>query len=83
MWYEKLIYLRLLRRDGEFDAGVATFLSERPSSKYADELHSLRAYRLESEFKFPEALAEWDKIDDPAMLYKVYDRKGQIHGRMK
>ena len=82
MWYEKLIYLRLLRRNDEFDAGVATFLSERPSSKYADELHSLRAYRLESEFKFPEALAEWDKIDDPAMLYKVYDRKGQIHGRM-
>ena len=82
IWYEKLIYLRLLRRDDEFDAGVATFLSERPSSKYADEFHSLRAYRLESEFKFPEALAEWDKIDDPAMLYKVYDRKGQIYTRM-
>ena len=82
MWYEKLIYLRLLRRNDEFDAGVAAFLSERPSSKYADELHSLRAYRLESEFKFPEALAEWDKIDDPAMLYKVYDRKGQIYTRM-
>ena len=82
IWYEKLIYLRLLRRDDEFDAGVATFLSESPSSKYADELHSLRAYRLESKFKFPEALAEWDKIDDPAMLYKVYDRKGQIYTRM-
>jgi peroxiredoxin len=82
IWYEKLIYLRLLRRDDEFDAGVAVFLSERPSSKYADKLRSLQAHRLESQFKFPEALAEWDKIDDPAMLYKVYDRKGQIYSRM-
>ena len=82
IWYEKLIYLRLLRHDDEFDAGVAVFLSERPSSKYADKLRSLQAHRLESQFKFPEALAEWDKIDDPAMLYKVYDRKGQIYSRM-
>ena len=82
VWYEELIYLRLLRRDTEFDAGVAAFLSERPSSKYADKLHSLRAHRLESQFKFQEALAEWDEVDEPAMLYEVYDRKGQIYGRM-
>ena len=82
IWYEKLIYLRRLGRDIEFDAGVTTFLSERPSSKYADKLHSRRAYRLESQFKFQEALAEWDKIDDPTMLYEVYDRKGQVYGRM-
>ena len=82
IWYEKLIYLRLLRRDTEFDAGVATFLSERPSSKYADILHSLQAHHLESQFKFREAIAEWDKVDDPAMLYEAYERKGQIYSRM-
>ena len=82
IWYEKLIYLRLLRHNDEFDAGVAVFLSERPSSKYADKLHSLQAHRLESQFKFPEAIAEWDKIDDPTMLHEIYDRKGQIYSRM-
>ena len=82
IWYEKLICLRLLRRDTEFDAGVATFLSERPSSKYADILHSLQAHHLESQFKFREAIAEWDKVDDPAMLYEAYERKGQIYSRM-
>ena len=82
IWYEKLIYLRLLRRGDEFDAGVAAFLSDRPSSKYADKVRELRAYHLESKFNFREALAEWDKIDDPAMLYEVYYRKGQIYSRM-
>ncbi len=83
IWYEKLIYLRLLRRDDEFDAGVATFLSERPSSKYADKLHRLRAHRLESQSKFREALAELDKIDDPELLHEVYDRKSQLYHRME
>ena len=82
IWYEKLILFRLLGRDSEFETGAAAFLSEFPSSKYADKLHKSRAYRLESQFKFQEALAEWDKIDDPAMLYEVYDRKGQIYSRM-
>ena len=82
IWYEKLICLRRLGRDTEFDAGVATFLSERPSSKYADILHSLQAHHLESQFKFREAIAEWDKVDDPVMLYEAYERKGQIYSRM-
>ena len=82
VWYEKLKYLRALRRDAEFDAGVEAFISELPSSKYTDKLHRLRAYKLESKFKFHEALSEWDKIDDPALLHEVYDRKGQIYSRM-
>ena len=82
VWYEKLSYLSTLKRDTEFDAGVEAFLSERPSSKYADKLHILRAYHLERQFKFHEALAEWDKVEDPALLPEVYDRKGQIHSRM-
>ena len=82
VWYEKLSTLRLLGRDAEFEAGVDAFISERPSSKYVDKLHILRAYHLESQFKFQEALAEWDKVDDPALLAKVYERKGQIYSRM-
>ena len=82
IWYEKLICLRRLGHNTEYESGIAAFLLERPASKYANRLRKLRAYYLESQFKFPEALAEWDKIDDPAMLYEVYDRKGQIYSRM-
>ena len=80
--YKKLVYVRNLGHDAEFEAGVETFLSERPTSKYAGQLRSFRAYHLESQFKFHEALAEWDKIDDPALLPEVYDRKGQIYSRL-
>ena len=80
--YIKLIYVRNLGPDADFDAGVEAFLVERPTSKYAGKVRKLRAYHLESQFKFQEALAEWDKIDDPALLPEVYDRKGLIHGRM-
>ena len=82
IWYEKLIRLRRLGRNTEYESDIAAFLLERPASKYANRLSKLRAYYLESQFKSPEALAEWDKIDDPAMLYEVYDRKGQIYSRM-
>ena len=80
--YKKLIYVRNLGHDAEFDAGVEAFLSERPTSKYAGKVRSLRAYHLEKQFKFHEALAEWDEIDDPALLAEVYDRKGQIYAQM-
>ena len=80
--YNKLIYINALSRDAEFDAGVEAFLSEHPTSKYAGKVRRLRAYHVESQFKFHEALAEWDKIDDPALLPEVYERKGQIYGRM-
>ena len=80
--YKKLIYVRNLKSDDEFDAGIEAFLSERPASKYANKVHKLRAYHLERQFKFHEALAEWDKIDDPALLPEVYDRKAQIYGRL-
>ena len=80
--YKKFVYARNLGHDAEFEAGVEAFLSERPTSKYAGKLRSFRANHLESQFKFHEALAEWDKIDDPALLPEVYDRKGQIYSRM-
>ena len=82
IWYDRLIHLRLLGRHTEFAAGVEKFLSELSSSEYADKLYRLRAYRLESQYKLREALAEWDKIDDPTLLHKVYERKGQIYGWM-
>ena len=80
--YKKLVYIRNLKSDDEFDVSVEAFLSEHPTSKYVNKVRSLRAYHLESRFKFQEALAEWDKIDDPALLAEVYERKGQIYGRM-
>ena len=80
--YKKLIYVRNLKSDEEFEVSVEAFLLEHPTSKYANKVRKLRAYRLESQFKFEEAIAEWDKIDDPALLPEVYDRKGQLYGRM-
>lgn len=80
--YNRLIYINALDRDVEFDAGVEAFLAEHPTSKYAGKVRRLRAYHLENQFKFHEALAEWDKIADPALLSEVYERKGQIHSRM-
>ena len=82
VFFKKLCHTRNLGRDAEFNASVEKFFSERPSSEYASEIRSLRAYHLESQFRYDEALAEWDKIDDPAFLHRVYDRKGQIYGRM-
>ena len=80
--YIKLIYVRNLGHDAKFDAGVEAFLSERPTSKYADKVRRLRAYHFERQHKLDEALTEWDKIDAPALLPEVYDRKGQIYGMM-
>lgn len=80
--YIKLVYVRNLGHDAEFDVGVEAFLAERPTSKYVGKVRSLRAHHLESQHKLQEALAEWDKVDDPALLAEVYDRKGQIYGMM-
>lgn len=80
--YKRLIYVRNLSPDAEFDAGVEAFLAEQPTSKYAGKVRKLRAYHLENQFKFQEALAEWDKVDDPALLAEAYERKGLIHSRM-
>lgn len=80
--YKKLVYVRNLKSDEEFDVSVEAFLLERPTSKYVNKVRKLRAHHLESQFKFHEALGEWDKIDDLALLAEVYDRKGQIYDRM-
>ena len=80
--YKKLVYVRHLKSDDEFEVSVEAFLLKHPTSKYANKVRKLRAYRLENQFKFQEALAEWDKVDDPALLAEVYERKGQIHSRM-
>ena len=83
IWYEKLICLHRLAHDIGFDAGFAAFLSQYPSSEYADKLRRLRAHRLESQSRFREALAELNKIDDPVLLHEVYDRKSQLYRRLQ
>ena len=80
--YQKLVYVRNFKSDDEFEVSVEAFLLEHPTSKYANKVRRLRAYHLESQFKFHEALAEWNKIDDPSLLPEVYDRKGQIYSRL-
>ena len=82
VFYKKLKYIFPLRRDAEFETGVEAFLSEHPTSKYAGKVRRLRANRLESQFKLQEALAEWDKIDDPALLLEAYRRKATIYAQM-
>ena len=82
VYYRKLIQIHNLGHAAEFEAGVENFLSERPFSEYAADILSLRAFHLESEFKFEEALMAWDKIDAPEWLHKIYDGKWQIYSRM-
>ncbi|MDE0505198.1 MAG: redoxin domain-containing protein, partial [Candidatus Poribacteria bacterium] len=83
IWFEKLICFHHLGRGIEFDVGVEAFISQFPTSNYAGTLHKYRARRLESESKFREALAEWDKIDDPTLLHEVYDRKSHLYRRLE
>ena len=82
VFYRKLTYLYSLRRYADFEEGVAAFLSEYPDSKYTGNLRKRRAYSLEFQFKYDEALAEWDKIDDPALLLEAYERKATIYAHM-
>ena len=79
VWYEQLNYLFGLQRNAEFDAGAEAFLSEHPSSKYANRLRRFLVYRFMDEQKFDLALAELDKIDDPAMQHEVYERKADVY----
>ena len=80
--YKKLTYLYSLRRYAEFEKGIEEFLSEYPDSKYTGSLRKRRAYSLEFQFKYDEALAEWDKIDDPALLIEAYTRKATIYAEI-
>ena len=82
VFYRKLTYLYSLGRDAEFEAGIETFFSEYPDSSYAGKVRSLRAYNLENQSKFDEALAEWDKIDDPALLLEAFQSKETIYAEM-
>ena len=82
VFYKKLRYMKALRRYAEFETGVVAFLSEYPDSKYVSKVRSLRAYTLEFQSRFDEALAEWDKIDDPALLLEKYVRKATIYAEM-
>ena len=79
VWYEQLNYLFGLQRNAEFDAGAEAFLSEHPSSKYANRIRRFLVYRFMDEQKFDLALAELDKIDDPAMQHEVYERKADVY----
>ena len=82
VWFEKLNYLFGLQRYAEFDASAEAFLSEASTSKYADRLRRLRVYRFMDEREFDRALAELDKIVDPAMLPEVYQRKADVYDKM-
>lgn len=82
VWFEKLNYLFGLQRYAEFDVSAEAFLSEQSTSKYADRLRRLRVYRFMDARKFDQALAELDKIVDPAMLPEVYQRKADVYGEM-
>ena len=79
VWYDQLNYLFGLQRNVEFDAGAEAFLLKHPFSKYANRLRRLRVYRFMDELKFDQALAELDKIDDPAMLPEVFERKRDVY----
>ena len=82
VFFKKLTYLFPLKRDAELEDGVETFLSEYPASKYASKVRRLRAFNLDFQSKSHEALAEWDKIDDPALLLEKYERKATIYAEM-
>ena len=82
VFFKKLTYLFPLRRDAELEDGVEAFLSEYPDSIYASKVRRLRAYNLESESKFDEALVEWDEVDDPALLLEAFQRKETIYAEM-
>ena len=82
VWFEKLNYLFGLQRYAEFDVSAEAFLSELPTSKYTDRLRRFRVYRFMDEGKFDQALAELDKIVDPAMLPEVYQRKADVYDEM-
>ena len=82
VFYKKLTYLYSLRRYAEFEDGIEAFFSEHPDSSYAGKVRSLSAYHLEDQSKFDEALAEWDKINDQALLLEAYKRKATIYAQM-
>ena len=82
VFFKKLTYLFPLRHDAEFEDGVEAFLSEYPDSIYASKIRRLRAFNLESQSKSHEALAEWDKIDDPTLLLEAFQSKETIYAEM-
>ena len=82
VFFEKLTYLFPLRHGAEFEDGVEAFLSKYPDSIYASKVRRLRAFNLEFQSKSHEALAEWDKIDDPALLLEVYQSKETMYAEM-
>ncbi len=82
VWFEKLNYLFGLQRYAKFDTGAEAFLSELPTSRYIDRLRRFRVYRFMDEGKFDQALAELDKIVDPAMLPEVHQRKADVYDEM-
>ena len=82
VFFKKLTYLLPLRHDAEFEDGVEAFLSEYPESKYVSKVRRLHAFNLEFQSKSHEALAEWDKIDDPALLLEAFQSKETIYAEM-
>ena len=82
VWFEKLNYLFGLQRYPEFDVSAEAFLSTKSTSKYTDRLRRFRVYRFMDEGKYDQALAELDRIIDPALLPEVYQRKADVYDKM-
>ena len=81
-WRYKIKCLLALRRLEEANAEMRTFLETFPKSKYALVMITNRTHFLRREGKFKEALAELDKIDDPAALPRVYEQKAGLYSMM-
>ena len=81
-WRYKIKCLLGLRRQEEAKIEMEAFLKAFPKSEYASEIITSSTHLLGSQGNFKEALAELDKIDDPAALPIVYEQKTWIYSMM-
>ena len=82
-WRHKIMCLFALHREDEANVEMGAFLKAFPKSKYALIMITNRTHLLRREGKFKEALAELDKIDDPAALPNVYELKAGLYSMMQ
>ncbi len=81
-WMYKIQCLLGLQRQEEANAEIEAFLKAFPESNHAFGVWTIKIELLEQGGKFKEALAELDKIDRPATLPQVYEKKWQLYSNM-
>ncbi len=81
-WMYKIQGLLGLRRQEEAKTELDAFLKAFPKSKHAFDIRSIKIGYFEQDGKYKEALAELDKIDDPAALQQVYEEKARLYSMM-